>query len=60
MENNRLTGSTVINPVNILVEHYQAITPQSTVKEFKKSTMTLLEKLKNNEEYKDSELLNEE
>ena len=35
MENNRLTGSTVINPVNILVEHYKAITPKALLRSLK-------------------------
>ncbi len=50
--------SYVDNPVNAIVEQYHAVTPQSTIESFKKSTEKLLQDIVSSEaHYKDNALL---
>lgn len=50
--------SCVVNPINTIVEHYGAVTPQRTVESFKKSVKKLLQDIDSNKaQYEDNDLL---
>lgn len=48
----------VVNPVNVIVKHYNAVTPQNTVESFKTSAAKLLRDLESSKaQYEDNDLL---